>query len=79
MLMPCMSSFVQVIYTVIQSLTADGRDRSKDYKISGMHVPPTSWDALVRCLCIFYSIGFLMLTSNIHCGPWFRTCISGWR
>jgi len=33
---------------VIQSLTADGRDRSLDYKISGFHVPPGSFDARVR-------------------------------
>lgn len=33
---------VEVIYTVIQSLTLDGRDRSLDYKISGFHFPPDS-------------------------------------
>ncbi|KXZ54526.1 hypothetical protein GPECTOR_4g591 [Gonium pectorale] len=33
------------MYTVIQSLTHDGRDRSRDYVISGFHVPPGSWDA----------------------------------
>jgi hypothetical protein len=32
---------------VIESLTADGRDRSLDYKISGFHVPKGSWDAQV--------------------------------
>jgi hypothetical protein len=35
------------MYTVIQSLTRDGRDRSLDYKISGFHVPPGCWDANV--------------------------------
>ena len=35
------------MYTVIQSLTADGRDQSLDYKISGFHVPPGSFDAEV--------------------------------
>lgn len=25
----------------------DGRDRGLDYKISGFHVPPGSWDAQV--------------------------------
>ena len=39
---------MEVMYTVIQSLTRDGRDRSLDYKISGMHVPPGSWQAKVR-------------------------------
>jgi ureidoacrylate peracid hydrolase len=38
---------IEVLYTVIQSLTADGRDRSLDYKISGFHVPPGSADARV--------------------------------
>lgn len=35
------------MFTVIQSLTADGRDRGLDYIISGFHVPPGSWDAQV--------------------------------
>jgi ureidoacrylate peracid hydrolase len=40
---------IEVIYTVIESLTADGRDRSLDYKISGFNVPKGSVDAqLVR-------------------------------
>lgn len=43
----CRSSAVEVLYTVIQSLTADGRDQSLDYKISGFHVPPGSFDAEV--------------------------------
>ena len=30
---------IEIIYTVIESLTEDGRDRSLDYKISGLHVP----------------------------------------
>ena len=30
---------VEVIYTVMQSLTKDGRDRSLDYKISGKCYP----------------------------------------
>ena len=35
------------MYTVIESLTDDGRDRSLDYKISDMHVPRGSWDGQV--------------------------------
>ena len=35
----------EVIYTVIESLTADGRDASLDYKISGLIVPKGSRDA----------------------------------
>jgi nicotinamidase-related amidase len=33
---------MEIIYTVIQSLTADGRDRSLDYKLSDFHFPPGS-------------------------------------
>ena len=38
---------IEVIFTVIESLTQDGRDRSLDHKISGLHVPKGSWDAEV--------------------------------
>jgi ureidoacrylate peracid hydrolase len=38
---------IEVMYTVIESLTRDGRDRSLDYKITGFHVPKGSWDAKV--------------------------------
>ena len=41
----CRAAGVEVMYTVIQSLTSDGRDQSLDYKISGFHVPPGSFDA----------------------------------
>lgn len=29
---------IEVVYTVIESLTIDGRDRSLDHKLSGMHI-----------------------------------------
>src|ERR1700737_4333090 len=38
---------VEIIYTVIESLTLDGRDRSLDFKIGGVHVPKGSWDGQV--------------------------------
>jgi nicotinamidase-related amidase len=38
---------VEVIYTVIENLTRDGRDRSLDYKISGIFVAKGSWQAKV--------------------------------
>ena len=41
------ASRVEVVYTVIQSLTADGRDRSIDYKETGFHFPPGSEEAEV--------------------------------
>ena len=43
----CRRGGIEVLYTVIESLTRDGRDRSLDYKISGIHVPKGSWDAQV--------------------------------
>mgnify|MGYP006274565961 FL=1 len=38
---------VEVLYTTIESLTKDGRDRSLDYKITGFNVPRGAWDAQV--------------------------------
>ena len=41
----CRTAGVEVLYTLIENLTVDGRDRSLDYKISGIDVPKGSWDA----------------------------------
>ncbi len=38
---------IEVLYTVVENLTQDGRDRSLDYKITGFNVPKGSWDAQV--------------------------------
>ena len=38
----CRSNKIEVIYTVIESYTKDGRDRSIDYKISGIFFPKGS-------------------------------------
>jgi len=43
----CRRARIEVTYTVIESLTADGRDRSLDYKITGFNVPKGSHDARV--------------------------------
>ena len=43
----CRAARVEVVYTVIESLTRDGRDRSLDYRITGFNVPRGSWDARV--------------------------------
>lgn len=43
----CRSAGVEVLYTTIESLTEDGRDRSLDYRITGFHVPKGSWDGQV--------------------------------
>lgn len=38
---------LEVIYTLIENLTEDGRDRSLDYKLSAMSVAKGSWEAQV--------------------------------
>ena len=43
----CRSSGIEVIYTVIECLTKDGRDRSLDYKISGIFAAKGSREAEV--------------------------------
>lgn len=43
----CRKAKVEVMYTTIESLTLDGRDRSLDYKITGFNVPKGSWDGKV--------------------------------
>ena len=43
----CRDAGSEVMYTTIESLTKDGRDRSLDYKITGFNVPKGSWDGRV--------------------------------
>lgn len=43
----CRAAGVEVLYSTIESLTRDGRDRSLDYKITGFNVPKGSWDGRV--------------------------------
>jgi ureidoacrylate peracid hydrolase len=43
----CRRAGIEVTYTIVESLTADGRDRSLDYKITGFNVPKGSADARV--------------------------------
>ena len=43
----CRTAGIEVMYTNIESLTLDGRDRSLDYKITGFNVPKGSWDGKV--------------------------------
>ena len=47
LLQTCRAAGIEVIYTVIESLTRDGRDRSLDHRISGISVPKGSWDGKV--------------------------------
>ena len=43
----CRARGIEALFTVLESLTLDGRDRSLDYKITGFNVPRGSWDAQV--------------------------------
>ena len=43
----CRSGRIEVMYSVIENMTRNGRDRSLDYKISGIDVPCGSWEAQV--------------------------------
>jgi len=43
----CRRAGLEVMYAVIENLTIDGRDRSLDYRISGINVAKGSWDAQV--------------------------------
>jgi len=36
---------IEILYTTIESLTSDGRDRGLDYKISGFNIPKNSKNA----------------------------------
>ena len=47
LLKACRKTGIEIIYTTIESLTNNGRERSLDYKISGIHVPKNSWESLV--------------------------------
>jgi ureidoacrylate peracid hydrolase len=41
----CRRTRIEVVFSVIENMTRDGRDRSLDYKISGIDVPRGSWEA----------------------------------
>ena len=43
----CRTSRIEVMFTTIESLTIDGRDRSLDYKITGFNVPKGHSDGRV--------------------------------
>jgi ureidoacrylate peracid hydrolase len=43
----CRCVGIEVVYSVIENMTRDGRDRSLDYKVSGIDVPYGSWGARV--------------------------------
>jgi ureidoacrylate peracid hydrolase len=43
----CRRAHIEVVYAAVENMTRDGRDRSLDYKISGIDVPHGSWEARV--------------------------------
>jgi ureidoacrylate peracid hydrolase len=43
----CRRAHIEIVYAAVENMTRDGRDRSLDYKISGIDVPRGSWDAQV--------------------------------
>ncbi len=43
----CRHAGIEVMFTLVENLTLDGRDRSLDYKISGFNVPKGSREAQV--------------------------------
>jgi ureidoacrylate peracid hydrolase len=43
----CRRAHIEVVYAAVENITRDGRDRSLDYRISGIDVPHGSWDARV--------------------------------
>ena len=43
----CRGAGIEVVYTVIECLTRDGRDRGLDYKVSGIFAAKGSWEAEV--------------------------------
>jgi ureidoacrylate peracid hydrolase len=47
LLLAARTARIEVLHTLIESQTQDGRDRSLDYKITGFHVPKGCWDAQV--------------------------------
>jgi ureidoacrylate peracid hydrolase len=65
---------VEVIYTVIASLTEDGRDLSLDYKISGLFCPKSSRDAQVLAevapqgdeIVLTKTSSSVFISTNIH-------------
>lgn len=45
----CRNHGAEIIYTTIESLTLDGRDRSLDHKLSNMFIAKGSWEGKVIC------------------------------
>ena len=43
----CRRDGIEAVYSVIENMTRDGRDRSLDYKVTGIDVAHGSWDAEV--------------------------------
>jgi ureidoacrylate peracid hydrolase len=70
----CRQAGIEVMYTVIASLTQDGRDLSLDYKISGLFCPKGSRDAGVLAevapkgdeIVLTKTSSSVFISTNIH-------------
>src|SRR5262245_53263643 len=47
LLIACRKAGVEVLFTTVECYTLDGRDRSLDYKVSGIFAAKGSWEAEV--------------------------------
>jgi ureidoacrylate peracid hydrolase len=47
LLSACRNAGVEVLFTTVECYTLDGRDRSLDYKVSGIFYAKGSWEAQV--------------------------------
>eukprot|EP00983_Pelagomonas_calceolata_P002185 74318-Pelagomonas_calceolata.AAC.1 len=56
---------MQLLFLLPGSLTQDGRDRSRDYKLSGFHCPLGSWDAQMLS-CYFLGKGGAQLLGSLQ-------------
>lgn len=73
LLQTCRETMVEVMYTVIESSTLDGRDIGLDYKISGLFCPKGSRDAQV--LDEIVPVGDEMIISKTSSSPFISTNI----
>ncbi len=69
----CRSRGIEVLYTVIESLTLDGREMGLDYKISGLFCPKGSRDA--RVIDAIAPLGDEMVIPKTSSSPFISTNI----
>lgn len=64
---------LEVMHTVMANLTADGRDRSLDYKRCGLGFPPRSWEA--RLIDELAPLADEILLPKSSSSPFHSTCL----